>query len=52
MLQLGIGADGFQEFDLLFDILTCQLSRRYCMIRRETNTHAHVHKYTLARAHT
>ena len=32
MLQVGVGADGSQEFHLLFDILTCQLSRHYCMI--------------------
>lgn len=32
MLQVGVGADGSQELHLLFDILTCQLSRRYCMI--------------------
>lgn len=51
MLQLGIGADGFQEFHLLFDILTCQLSRRYCMIGRETSTHVYVHGYTPACAH-
>lgn len=48
MLQLGIGADGFQEFHLLFDILTCQLSRCYCMIGRETSTHAR----TCAQIHT
>lgn len=35
MLQVGVGADGSQEFHLLFDILTCQLSRHYCMIGTE-----------------
>lgn len=35
MLQVGVGVDGFQELHLLFDILTCQLSRHYCMIGRE-----------------
>lgn len=39
MLQVGVGADGSQEFHLLFDILTCQLSRHYCMIGREKKTH-------------
>lgn len=34
MLQVGVGADGSQEFHLLLDILTCQLSRDYCMIGR------------------
>lgn len=34
MLQVGVGADGSQEFHLLFDILTCKLSRRYCVIGR------------------
>lgn len=38
MLQLGVGADSSQEFHLLFDIRTCQLSRHYCMIGREKNT--------------
>lgn len=35
MLQVCVGADGSQEFHLLFDILTCQLSRHYCMIGTE-----------------
>ena len=35
MLKVGAGADGSQEFHLLLDILTCQLSRHYCMIGPE-----------------
>jgi len=38
MLQVGIGADGALRNSLLFDILTCHLSRRYCMIGC-THTH-------------
>ena len=50
MLRVTIGADGFQEFHLLFDILTCQLSRRYCVIGRETKTHTNTEEHT--RVHT
>lgn len=39
MLQERVGADSSQEFHLLFDILSCQLSRHYCMIGGEKKTH-------------
>lgn len=39
MLQVGVVADDSQEFHLMFEILTCQLSRHYCMIEIEKHTH-------------